>query len=236
MGPRQALIGGEMDYERYAIYFTPAGAFGQAGASWLGWDIVQGRQVTPPPIDAIPLADFTDTPRKYGFHATIKPPFALAAGRDPQGLQAAFEAMCKELEPIVLAGLNFTWMGGFLALTIEGDTELLNACAAHVVRTLDPFRAPLSPSDLARRQRPSLTDAQQRNLRDWGYPHVMDSYRFHMTLTGRVPRRQREAVGAVASDHLGPHIPRPFLLGDLSLVGQGVDGMFHQIHRARLLG
>ena len=60
-------------------------------------------------------------------------------------------------------------------------------------RRLDPFRAPLTPSERARR-RPEDLDPRRRALLDrWGYPHVFEAFRFHMTLTGRLADDAREA-------------------------------------------
>lgn len=225
-----------MTFERYAVYYTPQGALGEAGASWLGWDISRG-QVTPQPVvDGLDMNSATQTPRKYGFHATIKPPFAISGVRDAHSLCTAFADACADIAPITLDGLALTWMGGFLALTPMGGTTALNACAAQMVRLLDPFRAPLAPAELARRQHPRLTETQLRNLQQWGYPHVMESFRFHITLTNRIPRSLRDPVEVAAAAHIAPHLPKSFQVKHLTLVGQGADGLFREIHRAPLGG
>ena len=71
--------------KRFAIYYAPrGGAFADAAAAWLGWDLTRGRAVAQPDlpglVDLPGLADLTAEPRKYGFHGTIKPPFRLAGG------------------------------------------------------------------------------------------------------------------------------------------------------------
>ncbi|MGL6208804.1 MAG: DUF1045 domain-containing protein, partial [Paracoccaceae bacterium] len=66
---------------RYAIYYAPeTGDLADFTAAWLGWDPVLGQAVPHPQIEGRPhaVADLTATPRKYGFHGTIKPPFHLA--------------------------------------------------------------------------------------------------------------------------------------------------------------
>ncbi|MEX3314619.1 DUF1045 domain-containing protein [Sulfitobacter sp. PS-8MA] len=220
-----------MKFERYAIYHIPEGAFGRAGAAWLGWDLVKGRFRPQPTVEGLDMAALTETPRKYGFHATIKPPFALADAHTPQGLIAAFEALCETLPSVQLAALEPVWLGRFFALTPEGDTTALNSCAAQVVRRLDRFRAPLSRAEHARRAKPHLTPAQIRNLQDWGYPHVMDCFRFHITLSGRMPQEKRRVIEAAAEENLLPTMPKPYAVDSLTLVGQAADGMFHQILR-----
>src|SRR5262249_55850996 len=54
------------------------------------------------------------------------------------------------------------------------------------VRDFDGFRAPLTDADRARRHPSRLTPRQRDYLERWGYPYVMEEFRFHMTLTGRL--------------------------------------------------
>jgi putative phosphonate metabolism protein len=225
-----------MKFDRYAIYFTPQGSLAEAGAAWLGWDLARGRTVAHPDVAGLDVAALTETPRKYGLHATIKPPFVLAEGASADGLQAAFEVLCTRLAPVTLDGLALTPLGRFLALTPEGDTAALNAMAAEVVRGLDMFRAPPTEADLARRRQANLTPAQEANLIQWGYPYVMDAFRFHITLTSKLPKADLPQVTAALDPYITPHLPQPFVLSSLTLVGQAKDGMFHEVHRAALSG
>ena len=225
-----------MKFDRYAIYFTPQGSLAEAGAAWLGWDLARGRTVAHPDVAGLDVAALTETPRKYGLHATIKPPFVLAEGASADGLQAAFEVLCTRLAPVTLDGLALTPLGRFLALTPEGDTAALNAMAAEVVRGLDMFRAPPTEADLARRRQANLTPAQEANLIQWGYPYVMDAFRFHITLTSKLPKAALPQVSAALDPYITPHLPQPFVLDSLTLVGQAKDGMFHEVHRAALSG
>ncbi|MGR3628012.1 MAG: DUF1045 domain-containing protein [Sulfitobacter sp.] len=225
-----------MKFDRYAIYYTPQGSLAEAGAAWLGWDVARGQAVAHPEVAGLDVAALTQTPRKYGLHATIKPPFVLAEGTTADGLLAEFEALCTRLSPVTLDGLALTPLGRFLALTPEGDTAALNAMAAEVVRGLDTFRAPPSEADLARRRQANLTPAQEANLSQWGYPYVMEAFRFHVTLTGKLPKSDLPRVTAALAPYIAPHLPQPFILDSLTLVGQAEDGMFHEVHRAALSG
>ena len=78
------------DWRRQAIYFAPpAGSpLARFGAAWLGWDPEAGAEVEGLPVAGLPLPReaLVAAPRRYGFHATLKPPFRLAAGRDAAGL------------------------------------------------------------------------------------------------------------------------------------------------------
>ena len=209
-----------MKFDRYAIYYTPQGSLAEAGAAWLGWDVARGRAVAHPEVAALDVAAVTETPRKYGLHATIKPPFVLAEGATADGLQSAFETSCTQLAPVTLDGLSLTPLGRFLALTPEGGTAALNAMEA----------------DLARRRQANLTPAQEANLSQWGYPYVMEAFRFHVTLTGKLPKSDLPRVTAALAPYIAPHLPQPFILDSLTLVGQAEDGMFHEVHRAALSG
>ena len=83
---------------RYAIYFAPppASPLARFGRQWLGRDAETGEAVaTPAHAGVAPerLAAWTASPRRYGFHATLKPPFRLADGAaNPYLLQAGLLA------------------------------------------------------------------------------------------------------------------------------------------------
>jgi putative phosphonate metabolism protein len=226
-------------YRRYAIYVAPEpGPLARIGAEWLGWDAEAGAAVVQPEVAGLPrpLAELTARPQKYGFHGTIKPPFRLAAGTTPAELDAALAALCRGLAPVVLPGLRLERLGGFLALTPAGDAAALGRLAAEVVRGLDGFRAPNPPEEIARRRPERLTPRQRALLERWGYPYVMEEFRFHMTLTGDLPAAEAEAVAAVLGPLLAPALPRPFRIGSLCLFGEAADGRFRLMHRYTLSG
>ena len=221
-------------FQRYAIYVMPEGALARFGAQWLGWDAQAGHAADHPQIAGLPrpLRDITATPRKYGLHATIKPPFRLAEGSPPAALMSDLAALCDRLEPVTLDGLTLARLGGFLALVPEGRTDSLNALAAKVVTQLDRHRAPLTEAELARRRAGGgLTPQQEANLAQWGYPYVLEEFRFHFTLTGNLSRAEAEAVAIALTPHLSPRVPRPSVIDSLCLMGEDEAGMFHLIHR-----
>ena len=216
-------------FERYAVYYTPAGSLATAGAAWLGWDSAAGKELPHPDIKGLDLTAITETPRKYGIHGTLKPPFFLAEGVTEEALIGEVSAMARRLRPVILDGLCVSRLGKFLALTPEGDQDALAHLAAQVVMELDHFRAPPSEAELARRRQTSLSVAQEKHLADWGYPYVLDQFRFHITLTGRL--RLPENVMPHAERYFGPILPKPFILDALTLLGQSEDGRFRHISR-----
>ncbi|THD76713.1 DUF1045 domain-containing protein [Thalassobius vesicularis] len=224
-------------FKRFAVYFAPEpGLLAEFGADWLGWDLAKGQPAEHPVIEGLDIAALTATPRKYGLHGTIKPPFRLAEGTDSPALEAAVAALCAILRPLTLDGLELTRLGGFLALTVTGDTAPLSTLAAHVVRDLDSFRAPPSEAELLRRRKANLSPRQEELLTRWGYPYVMEEFRFHITLTGKMPRNHAETVHQQMDPVIAPLLPRPFVVSSLCLVGEDEDGMFHLIHRYALSG
>lgn len=175
-------------------------------------------------------------PRKYGFHATVKPPFRLAERCTQADLVAAFTTHCAHSAPVTLDGLELAQLGRFLALVPTGDTQALNALAADTVRDLDAFRAALSDADLARRRASGLTPEQDALLLQWGYPYVMDQFRCHYTLSGKLPKAQAGQLRAALDPVVTPLVPQPFTLDTLSLCGEDAEGRFHLVHRATLSG
>jgi putative phosphonate metabolism protein len=224
---------------RYAIYYTPPpGPFAEFGGAWLGWDPATGTVPEPVKVEGLPLPRdrITETPRKYGLHATLKAPFRLADGQNADGLQKALAAFCAAHAPATGTGLGITRIGRFLALVPEGDSAGIDALAASIVETFDRFRAPMTEAERARRRPDTLTASLRANLDRWGYPYVMDAFRFHITLTGPLPPEAAAEVETALDLRLQPILPRPFAIDALTLCGEAADGRFHAIARIPLSG
>lgn len=225
-------------FSRFAIYYTPEpdSDLAKFGASWLGWDSVAGRQVAHPTVASIDIEALTRTPRKYGFHATIKPPLRLAAGKTADELAGHLEALCATAKPVQLDGLAVTRLGKFLALCPVGDTGPLAYLAARFVKELDAFRAAPNEAELAKRRAARLTAAQEALLLEWGYPYVLDEFRFHMTLSGRLDAELADRAEAALAEQLAHVSLAPHDIATMTLLGEAADGKFHQIHRYALTG
>ncbi|WP_336486988.1 DUF1045 domain-containing protein [Methylobacterium nigriterrae] len=175
---------------RYALYFTPApgSALARFGAGVLG---------DGPPPDCVvaagaALAAVTAEPRTYGFHATLKAPMRLAAGIGEDALVRACAALTEHRRPLPAGRLQVALLGSFVALVPEAPVPDVDLFAAECVAALDVLRAPLTEAERARR-RPDRLDPRGRALLDrWGYPHVFEAFRFHMTLTGSLAAEERE--------------------------------------------
>lgn len=224
-------------FRRYAVYFTPPpGPLADFGTNWLGWDLVNGCEPQGDIPETWPFDrdKLTRRPRKYGFHATLKPPFALKPGRDSATLQEAAREVASAQPSVRLEGLQVARIGSFLALVPVGDTGPIRALAASVIRELDCFRAAPSESELARRRKAKLTQSQEALLTRWGYPYVMEEFRFHMTLTGPLRGTDQETVQMMLAARLEQWGDAPLLIHDLTLVGEDQSGHFHEIARLPL--
>jgi putative phosphonate metabolism protein len=141
--------------------------------------------------------ELTADPRKYGFHATLKAPLSLAHGKSEAELVAACAAFADRPRPLPLISPIVNSISGFIAVVPAQPSAELERLAADCVREFDSFRAPLTPQDRARRNPSALTERQREYLDAWGYPYVMEDFRFHMTLTGRLDAGRREPVLAM---------------------------------------
>lgn len=176
---------------RYAIYFAAdANApLMQLGNTWLGRDPFTGSRLQQPSIPGLDPArfeDLTTSPRRYGFHGTLKAPFSLAKGATEDALIAACARFAETVAPFELQELSVNQLGKFLALTPAQAEPDLEAFASLCVRQFEPFRAPLSADDLDRRRQANLTPKQDAYVETWGYPYIFDEFRFHMTLSNKL--------------------------------------------------
>ncbi|MDR6869458.1 putative phosphonate metabolism protein [Bosea sp. BE125] len=201
-----------MTAPRYALYYAPAAdsALWRFGSATLGYDAIAAADAPftiPAGCDAESWPTLTAEPRRYGFHATLKAPFELAVGRQEGQLRAFTHNFASGLNAVPLKGLSVTALGSFVALTPSAESRPLQDLAFSVVQAFEPFRAPLSPADLARRLKSPLTPAHRAYLEAYGYPYVGDAFRFHMTLTGSLPTEQVLGVKQALTQAYAKHVP-----------------------------
>ena len=225
-------------YTRYAVYYLPpeGSELATFGAAWLGWDNATGQIVDHPVLDGIDVSAITETPRKYGFHGTLKPPFRLAEGTHADDLADAVATLAADITPFETPPLILKTLGFFLALVPSGRCVPLADMAMRCVTKLDHFRTAATEAELAKRRTADLSARQEAYLTEWGYPYVLDEFRFHLTLSGRL-----DAEGlATACQVLTPLTQRlcqdPMPVEDLALLGEIDGGRFHLIHRIPLTG
>lgn len=210
---------------RYAIYLVPPrdSLLWQAGTTWLGRDPETGAQSDTPAVPGYTstrLRQLTTAARRYGFHATLKAPFRLAVGCTPLQLRQALAAFCGMQIPFNLPPLQMAMLDGFIVLCPQAPCARLEELAFHCVRALDPFRAPPTPDELARRRTAGLTTAQEAALTHYGYPYVGDTFRFHMTLTDRLDAADRERLLPVLTQWFEPALGESVQVKELALFGE----------------
>ena len=214
---------------RYAVYFTPPrdDALTRAAEAWLGRSAFGDAPVAVPHIPELmpeEIEAMVREPRRYGFHATMVAPFRLADGRDETQLLAAFARFCADAAPFAIEGLTVARLSSFVALTPREREHELSDLAARAVHAFAPFRAPLTPDEIARRRPESLTARQAAYLERYGYPYVIDEFRFHMTLTGSLAPEAMARVQPLLADHFAPVLVAPMPIGGLALFQEAEPG------------
>lgn len=181
---------------RYAVYALP-GALGPDDAA----EAVHLRDAAEAWYAREEFRDLTVSARRYGFHATLKAPFHLAEGRTEAELRAATDAFAAGRSATVIPAPAPQPIGAFRALRPQGDETEINGLAAEAVRDFDRFRAPPSEAEIARRRPDRMTPRQRELFERWGYPYVLDEFRFHLTLTDPVPDHRAAEVDTALAAH-----------------------------------
>jgi putative phosphonate metabolism protein len=183
---------------RFALYVAPppTSELHAFATRWLGRDAITGDRLEQPFVEHVPpdkQREITASPRRYGFHGTIKPPIRLKASRTGDELHRAAERFASAW-PAFDIQLEVQSLRGFLAFMLAEPAPALDAFAAACVREFEPFRAPLGTAELEKRNRARLTPRQRGHLETWGYPYVMEDFVFHMTLTDRLHANLHDRV------------------------------------------
>ncbi len=226
---------------RYALYFTPPEdhPLSHAAQHWLGSNPFKGGispQTVVPGFSPEELRDLTMDPRRYGFHGTLKAPFELAPGKVETQLLQALDEFSAECDAFEIPVMRLGQLGPFFALVPAADNAALQALADETVRRFEPFRAPLSEADIARRKPEELTESGRRNLMAWGYPYVFEDFRFHMTLTGKVPAERRPAMRDALEQRFGAFIGQPLRIDTVALFIEPQRGAPFTVHSLLPLG
>lgn len=234
---------------RAALYYAPAPGdpLWRAGCAWLGRDPetaatlpqpdvpLPGRAGSPGSPGQTGLPEVTADARRYGFHATLKPPLRLATSWDAFMRDA--EALAARLAPFALPPLAVTNLSGFLALCPAAPSPALHALADACVAGVDRHRAPPDEAELARRRGAGLSPEREANLRRWGYPDVFETWCFHMTLTRRLRDAERELYRLAAEAWFAPALALPRRVEEVCVFTQAAPGRpFTIAARLRLRG
>lgn len=165
---------------RVALYYAPpaSSAWWREGCEWLGRDPENGLET------ATPAHELTHAPRRYGWHATLIAPFHTVPGVELADVLACARAWASSV-PRFEIRMQPAEMGRFVALrpAETGDDKTLRTLAASALNALSALRTMPSRTSIERRIVDGMSARQIELLREWGYPYVLDEYRFHMTLS-----------------------------------------------------
>lgn len=215
---------------RYALYYAPRPEEGLAVAAsqWLGRNAEtgQGRPLkAASAFTAERLGEITAEPRLYGFHGTLKAPIALAEGFSERDLLEAVGNFAVGRRSLVVPSMTLTCLSGFMALVPSQPSVELQDLADSCVIEFDEFRQPADEAELARRRAAGLSPRQDELLLRWGYPYVLEEWRFHLTLTGRLPDDgERSAITDLLRRQFMGFIDRPLSVRDLCVFRQPAAG------------
>lgn len=172
---------------RYAVYFCPAAGseLDAFGREWLSTETVPG-------IAPERLRTLTANVRRYGWHATLCAPFALAEPASYDDLRRIVADIAQHASVIELP-LHLDRLGAFLALRPSVDEDDVKALSEHCVLRLNALRAPGTEAAWQRRA-PLLDETELALFREYGYPYVLDRYRFHMTLSAPASDIEEQAL------------------------------------------
>ncbi|WP_266167983.1 DUF1045 domain-containing protein [Dyella subtropica] len=202
---------------RYAIYYCPAedSELGRFGDSWL-----TGAAEAVPAISPRRMDELLSDVRRYGWHATMRAPFALSAGVVYADLRAAVFNIASTMNAFALP-LQLDRLAGFLALRPHSDSAAVDALAAACLHALESLCAPLPDGALQRRAK-GLDAAELTLLHRYGYPYVLDRYRFHMTLSAPATAAEERSM----RDWLAPLVAKlgPAKMDALAICQEAAPG------------
>lgn len=218
---------------RYAIYFCPKpeSALGRFGLRWLA----SGEIATSIGLNDEEYLGLAGPPRRYGFHGTLKPPFRLASGLSPDALIISIQELAGSLLPIELNGFHIKAIRNFIAMVPISPPDDLSDLASRCVQDLDDFREPLSEEEITRRRQSSLSRPQNELLEKWGYPYVLEEFRFHLTLTGSVDDDRQENLVAALADEAGDALGT-YCIDDICICVEPTPGAPFELLRRFPLG
>jgi hypothetical protein len=220
--------------KRYALYFAPPAdhPLWLAGCTWLGRDAQAGKPLSPPARAEV------STPWRYGFHATLKAPLLLKPGLTEHDFLQAVQAWASQQTAFLMPALEVAELGDFLALrptTPPAADHPLRRLADACVLELDLWRAALTEAQQQRYLQPHLTPRQRGHVERLGYAHVLEDWRFHMTLSNGLSEPERAALKPLAHAHFATALGQPLWCGELCVFTEADAGTpFFLTHRFAL--
>lgn len=227
------------NFSRYAVYFSPPEAddLSKFSAGWFGWNAHNGKSVSYPILENLnyDLSDITKEQYRYGFHGTLKPPFLLVDTKNLNDLKFALVELSKSIKKFEIPSISLKVLDRFVAIVPTTESKELTILAKKCVEKLDDFRQVESAKKIQRRRSTGLSKSEEYNLTRWGYPHVMDNFQFHLTMSGRLKPAVLKNVIEVLNSELQGVLNKPLPIGEICLFGENAsNGNFQIIQKFSL--
>ncbi len=208
---------------RYAIYYSPepGSPLDTFGHAWLGDNGKTGAAATAAGNGTSRNAPITGNTRRYGFHGTFKPPFELNPSTSPESLLETAKVFARSLSPVEIPPLELAVIGKFIALTPTKQSAALEKLAAACVRAFEAFRKPATDDEVKNYKLNKLTVHQEQMLEHWGYPYVMEEFRFHISMTDRIDSdAERDAAMATLQRLGAPVLGKSIIVREITVFSQ----------------
>ncbi len=89
------------------------------------------------------------------------------------------------------------------------------------MRAFEGYRVPLTEDQVVSYKLNRLTVHQEQMLEHWGYPYVMEEFRFHISVTDRIENlAERKEVMKALEIFATPVLGKPIMVGDIVVFGQ----------------
>jgi hypothetical protein len=188
---------------RFAIYYAPSrtSPWWGHGCRWLARDPESGAVLAPPVVPALAarlrdVPGLSRSPQRYGWHGTLVAPARSVAHTTLDDIVRHARAWAEGQSAFDLT-VEAAALERFVAIrpaTDEGAAAM-GALAADALHEFAPLRAMPSEQERHRRLAAADLNARQRELLErWGYPYVLDQFRFHMTLSDSIEPDDRQAI------------------------------------------
>ena len=208
---------------RVAVYYAPLPDDPLFAAGAPGWAATRRATRRLPQPDIPDIAEVTADPRRYGFHATLKPPMRLRPGWQWHDVAAMPRRMLADASRRSICRRSpCRTCSAFLLCARPRRARRCRRWPMPASSDLDAFRGPPSEAELARRRRADLSRRQDAMLMRWGYPYVFDTWFFHMTLTRRLSAAEKHVFMPAAEAYFARAIATPRRVKDICLFVQPV--------------
>ncbi len=226
------------EFEKYAVYWVPksSDALARFGVSWTGWCAERGEHRTRGefPGVSVDIPAITRQVWRHGFHAIIKAPFRLRAGRGRFSVEHALDQVIDEIVAFRLPRLRLAVIGGSVAALVpHQNCAALGALVDRVGEAMAPLDA--APRDqaaptngFAEAQAPApngiMPGITGEDVESLVQLPVAEAHRFHMPLTDPLSLEIAFEVMEELRPLLEPMLGEPRRLHDVALMGDPGEG------------